>query len=371
VTIPVPEQDISTDINHTILLSTIVDKIDVIPLEFNVSCILGEIRKVAICGDNIFVLESQRSSAVYRFDMRGNFLNRIGSKGQGPEEIIELNDFTVNEEEQLIYLLDNYRQSILSCTFDGEVKESIKINQYADQLHYKNGLFYLFLDQPKRGELYSLVVRDIHGGIKERFFPSKQYPINMGNPVFAPQEEGVLFCKPMYDTVYFLRDTEMSRLYWVDFGSLRYSPQEIEDIYTERTKSLDLLLQKDRITSIKKMFRVGDLFCFNSIYKIFDIFFVYNARTQELKTSVGSLDDDLEYMFYGNEFCGQTEDALIGIYDSERIMEDINRYDQHEKEGKITKEQKERFQSKMNALRRGDDTENMNPWILLYHVKKD
>jgi hypothetical protein len=371
VTIPVPEQDINTDMSNTIPLSTFIDKIDIIPLEFDDSCILGEIRKVAICGDNIFVLESQRPGTVYRFNMQGNFSNKIGSKGQGPEEVIELSDFAVNEEDRLIYLLDNYRQSVLSCTFDGEVKEVIKINQYADQLHYKNGLFYLFQDQPVKGELYSLVVRDIHGGIKERFFPSKLYPKNFSNPVFAPHEEGILFRKPMYDTIYFLRDTEMSRLYWVDFGSLRYSPQEIEDIYMERTKSLDLLLQKNRITSIKKMFQVGDLFCFNSLYTVLNIFFVYNARTQELKTSVGSLYDDLEYMFYGNEFCGQTEDALIGIYDSERIMKDINQYDQHEKEGKITKEQKERFQSKMNALRRGDDTENMNPWILLYHVKKD
>ncbi|MDR1114996.1 MAG: 6-bladed beta-propeller [Tannerella sp.] len=371
VTIPVPEQDINTDMSNTIPLSTFIDKIDIIPLEFDDSCILGEIRKVAICGDNIFVLESQRPGTVYRFNMQGNFSNKIGSKGQGPEEVIELSDFTVNEEEQLIYLLDNYRQTVLSCTFDGEVKEAIKINQYADQLHYKNGLFYLFYDEPVKGELYSLVVRDIHGGIKERFFPSKQYPISRTHQAFTPQEEGVLFSKPMNDTIYFLRDTEMSRLYWVDFGSLRFSPQEIEDIYMERTKSLDLLLQKNRVTSIDHVFRVGDWLCFKSLYKIIHIFFVYNIHTQELRTSVGSLYDDLEYMFYGNEFCGQTEDALIGIYDSERIMEDINQYAQHEKEGMITKEQKERFQSKMNALRRGDDTENMNPWILLYHVKKD
>jgi hypothetical protein len=295
-------------------------------------------------------------------------LNRIGSKGQGPEEIIELNDFTVNEEEQLIYLLDNYRQTVLSCTFDGEVKEAIRINQYASQLHYKNGLFYLFLDQPVKGELYSLVVRDIHGGIMERFFPSKQYILSFNNPVFAPQEDGVLFCKPMNDTIYFLRDTEMSHLYWVDFGSLRYSPQEIENIYMERTKSYNLM---HRISSIDHVFRVKDWLYFNSIYKGSQISFVYNTHAGELKTSIGRLNDDLEYMFYKNIFYGQTKDALIGIYNAENIMKDINRYDRYEKEGMITKEQKERFQSKMNALRRGDDTENMNPWILLYHVKKD
>jgi hypothetical protein len=370
VTIPVPEQDMNRDMDHVISLSAFVDKIDIIPLEFNDSCILGEIGKVAICGDNIFVLERRRPGAgtVYRFDMQGNFLNSIGSIGQGPGELVVLRDFAVNEEDRLIYLQDNYRQSILSCTFDGEVKEVIKINQYADHIHYKNGLFYLFQDQPVKGELYSLVIRDIHGGIKERFFPSKQYILNMGHHVFTPQEEGVLFFKPMNDTIYFLRGTEMSHLYWVDFGSLRYSPQEIEDIYMERIKSYDLM---HRTSSIDHVFRVKDWLYFNSIYKGLQISFVYNIRTQELRTSNGSLYDDLEYMFYGNVFYGQTEDALIGIYDAERIMEDINRYDRYEKEGMITKEQKERFQSKMNALRRGDDTENMNPWVLLYHVKKD
>jgi hypothetical protein len=368
VIIPVPEQDMNRDTDHVISLSAFVDKIDIIPLEFNNSCILGEIGKVMVCGNNIFVLESWRPSTVYRFDMQGNFLNGIGARGQGQGELVELRDFAVNEEEQLIYLQDNYRQSILSCTFDGEVKEVIKINQYADHIHYKNGLFYLFRDQPKLGELYSLVIRDIHGGIKERFFPSKQYILNMGHHVFTPQEEGVLFSKPMNDTIYFLRGTEMSRLYWVDFGSLRYSPQEIEDLYMERTKSINLM---HRTSSIDHVFRVKDWLYFNSIYKGSQISFVYNTHAGELKTSIIWLHDDLEYMFYGNVFYGQTEDALIGIYDAERIMEDINRYDRYEKEGKITKEQKERLQSKMNALRRGDDTENMNPWILLYHVKKD
>jgi hypothetical protein len=370
--IPVPEQDINHDTNNTVSLSTFVDKIDIIPLEFGDSCILGGIRKVVVCGDNIFVIESSRPSTVYRFDMQGNFLNRIGSRGQGPEDVVELRDFAVNEEGRLIYLLDNARQTVVACTFDGTVKEVIKINQYADHLHYKNSLFYLFRDHPPIGELFCLVIRDVHGEIKERFFPSMQYPVGMNHHVFSLQEDGVLFTQPMNDTIYFLSDTEMSCLYWVDFGSLRFSPQEVEDIYMDKIRSINLLHQRKCITSIDHVFRVGDWLYFNAIYKVLNISFTYNTRTQELRISTGSLNDDLEYMFYGNVFYGQTKDALIGVFDAANLVKHgIERYDRYEKDGMITKEQKEKFQSKMKVLMRGDNTEEMNPWILLYHLKKN
>ncbi|MDR0698093.1 MAG: 6-bladed beta-propeller [Tannerella sp.] len=372
VIIPVSEQDINHDTNSTVPLSTFVDKIDIIPLEFDDPCILGEIRKVAICGDNIFVIESSRPSTVYRFDMQGNFLNRIGTRGQGPEEVVELTDFAVNEEEQLIYLMDNMRQTVLSCTFDGAVKGSVNVRYYAHRLHYKNGLFYLYRDHPSKGELFCLVIKDVHGETKESFFPSMQYPVGMSRQMFSPQEDGVLFTKPMNDTIYLLRDTEMSCLYWVDFGSLRFSPQEVEDIYMERKKLIDLLHQRKSITSIDHVFMVGDWLYFNAIHTVLNIAFIYNTRTHELKISTGSLYDDLDYMFYGNIFYGQTKEALIGVYNAgNNILHGINRYDRYEKEGRITKEQKERLQSKMKALKRGDNTEEMNPWILLYHLKKD
>ncbi|MDR0574284.1 MAG: 6-bladed beta-propeller, partial [Tannerella sp.] len=357
-------QDSDLGMKNEISLSSFVDKIDIIPLEFNESCMLGEIEQVAVYGDNIFVLE-QRPGTVYRFDKQGNFLNRIGSRGQGPGELVELYDFAVNEEEQLVYLLDNYKQTVLSCSFDGEVKEIIKINQYADRLHYKDGLLYLFLDQPEKGELYSLVIRDTHGKVKERFFPSMQYLTGRKVQTFTPQEDGVLLSKPMNDTIYFIHGTEMRCAWFVDFGSFRLSQQEIEDLYMERIKAEQILVPRNRVTSINHIFRIGNLLYFNSIYKRLTFSFIYNTHTQELRTSAGWLNDDLEYMFSGNVFYGQTKDALIGVYNTNRIMEDINRYDRYEREGKITKEQKERLQAKMNTLRRGDDPEEMNPWILL------
>jgi hypothetical protein len=370
----IPAQDINldmSDIHNHLLLSTFVDSVGIIPLEFDDSCILGQIKKVAIYGDNVFVIEAQRPGTVYRFDKQGNFLNRIGNRGQGPEELTELVDFSVNEEEQLVYLLDNMRQTVLSFTFDGEVKEIIRIDQYALQLHYKNGLFYLFFDNPSRGELYNLVIRDTKGEIKERFFPSKRYPTIKSNVAFTPQEDGLLFSNSMSDTIYFIRGTEMSCAFFVDFGSLAFTPQEIEDMYMDKIKSFHLLQQKKCVTPIDRIFQIGNLLYFNSIYKVFDISFIYNTHTQELRTSAGWLNDDLEYMFSENDFYGQTKDALIGVYNTNRIIEDINRYDWYEKEGYITKEQKERLQAKMNTLRRGDDPEEMNPWILLYYVKKD
>jgi hypothetical protein len=307
---------------------------------------------------------------MYRFDLQGNFLNSIGLKGQGPDELVEFTDFAINEKDSIVYLLDNARQTILSFNFAGHLIDKLKINQAADQFHYKDGFFYLFQDQPVIGDnLCSLIIQDTQGETKNSFFPSKKYPISMANQVFTGNRDSLFFCKPMNDTIYSLSGTDLNYAYFVDFGSLRFRPEEIENIYQEKTTTLQTLLDKERVTGIDHIYKIGNWLYFNSGYKVFNYSFLYNTSNKTLKVAA-NIYDDLEYMFYGNQFYGQTENALIGVYDTSNLDKDIKRYERYEKEKMVTKEQKEKQVQKMNAIKRGDNTEEMNQWVLLYHVKK-
>ncbi|GHT61450.1 hypothetical protein AGMMS50239_12380 [Bacteroidia bacterium] len=368
--VTIDAQNIDLDQTKEILLSDFVDTIDIIPLEFNDSCILREIRKIIIHGNNIFLIEAQRPSTVYRFDLQGNFLNLIGLKGQGPDEIVELKDFSINEKDSVVYLLDNARQTILSYNFAGQLIETLKMNQYANRLAYKDGFFYLFRDQQIIGDnLCSLIIRDTQGEAKNSFFPSKKYPISLEKQTFTDSKDGLFFCVPMNDTIYSLHGTDLNYAYFVDFGSLRFTPKEIKDIYLEKTTTIQTLLNNERLTSIDHLYQVGDWLYFNSAYKIFKFSFLYNTSGKTLKVAA-QIYDDLEFMFYNNQFYGQTEDVLIGIYETYGLDKDIERYERYEKEKRVTKEKKEKQVQKMNAIKRGDNPEEMNPWILLYHIKR-
>ncbi|GHS92121.1 hypothetical protein FACS1894174_00670 [Bacteroidia bacterium] len=368
--VTIQAQNIDFNADNQVLLSDFVDKIDIIPLEFTDSCILKEIGKIVIHDGNIFIIEARRPEIVFRFDMQGNFLNRIGVRGQGPEELVELRDFSINEESHIVYLLDNMRQTVLCYTFDGHFIESIKINQYASELEYKNGLFYLYFDQPVIGEhLYSLIIRNIKGEIENMFFPSRKYPINMGSRIFTKTNGEILFHKPMNDTIYSLDGTTLKYTYYFDFGSLRYMPEEIKEIYMEQTTSLQVLLNNERISGIDYLYQIGKWIYFNSIYKVMRYSFLYDMNNRKLKVSA-HLWDDLEYMFYNNTFYGQTQDALIGVYETNNLLNDIDRYARYEKEKYISNAQKEEQVKKMAKIMRGNNPEEMNPWVLLYYLKK-
>ena len=368
--VTVDARKIKLDVNSSLLLSDFIEKVDIIPLEFNEDCMIGEkIRKIEIHNNNLFLIESKRPGTIYRFDTQGNFLNKIGARGQGPQELVELVDFSINEDEEIVYLLDNGKQMIYCFDFDGRFVERIFINQYASRVAYRNGLFYLFRDNPSVGDdLYNLIIRNIKGEIEQVFFPSKKYSVSFRNQIFTPSNN-IFFRQPMNDTIYTLDGASLNYAYFFDFGSYRLRPDEIEDMYMERDDDQQSYT-KERLSGIGDFFQVDKWIYFNSIYKMIDYSFLYNINSQDLKVEA-RIFDDLEYMFYNINFYGQTKDAFIGVYDVDYLSSDIERFSRYEKEKKISSERKEEQVKKMKGMMRGSDPYAMNPWVLLYYLKKD
>ena len=360
--------------NSELSLSYFVEKIDIIPLEFTDDCILREIRKVVIHDDNIFIMEpwNRRTGKIYRFDMQGNFLNSIGSRGQGPQELIELMDFSINEDINTVYMLDNAKQMVYHFDFNGRFIERVFINQYADKLEYKNGLLYIFKDNPSVGKyLYNLIVRNIKGEIVNFYFPSKKYISSNTRTVFTKTNETLLFNQPMDPIVYSLNSDTLNFAFFFDFGSYNFTPKEIEDTYMMRQKTLDIMLENERFSDIDHLCYVGKWIHFNAIYKIIPFSFLYDTSKDEIKV-VKQLFDDIELMFTGSTtFYGQTKDAFIGVYEPETSLNiHIELLSNSEYLVNRPKERKEEQLRKIRSIMRGNKQEDMNPWILLYHLKQ-
>src|SRR5688572_20265660 len=76
---------------------------------------------------NIYVL-NQRDSSVLMYSSKFKFLRRIGSFGQGPEDLLRPSDFTINSKgELLIADTDNDRIQVLSAT--GAAARAFRFNQ--------------------------------------------------------------------------------------------------------------------------------------------------------------------------------------------------------------------------------------------------
>jgi hypothetical protein len=66
-------------------MSEIISEISYIPLETNSKCLLGNMW-IYVFGKDILVKSNSSDESIYRFSTDGKYLNKIGSKGNGPSE---------------------------------------------------------------------------------------------------------------------------------------------------------------------------------------------------------------------------------------------------------------------------------------------
>ena len=92
--------------------SSLFKKVSIIPLETNEDCLIGYISKIKIVDQHIFVLDSHKARCLFVFNKEGKFIRKIGKTGNGPGEYNTPTDFTIDRDNQIVYVLDNDLQRI-------------------------------------------------------------------------------------------------------------------------------------------------------------------------------------------------------------------------------------------------------------------
>ena len=90
------------DIDHAdrenIVYSAVFGKLKTVVLGANDSVLIGEISKMQVGRDGIFVLGRNQTKGVYLFSSDGAFVRRFGSVGNGPGEYIAPFDFSLDQK---------------------------------------------------------------------------------------------------------------------------------------------------------------------------------------------------------------------------------------------------------------------------------
>lgn len=101
-------------------LSSIVDSMRFIPLDE--SQLIGDIKRIRYANGNLYILADDK---LFLFKDNGEFVKEVARKGQGPEEVLELNDFDVDSTGLVI--LDHTK--FLFFDINGSPKKSVH-NKY-------------------------------------------------------------------------------------------------------------------------------------------------------------------------------------------------------------------------------------------------
>lgn len=123
-------ENLSGTENH---LSDIIRKSRIIKLETSPDCLLGNIKKIIKNQSSFFVKTS--TDELIMFDNEGNFVRKFGSKGKGPGEFEQIQDFDVNEDGREI-AISSSKSILFYNVSSGNFIKQITVDFFANSLIY-------------------------------------------------------------------------------------------------------------------------------------------------------------------------------------------------------------------------------------------
>ena len=198
-------------------LSSIASSFSVIPLETNDSCLIGGISKLEFYDGKIFVLDKMHSARLYVFDTQGEYKFAIGKRGSGPNEYMQINDFSIDKEKNLIYVLCD-KKKLFTYSLSGQPLGTITLDFFADAMEYQKNQLHFVCDRLDRG---NLIVTDIKGRILYEDFPNKRMGDNLLMLIhpFSKQDSILLYRIYLDNKIYEMQsDHRIKVAYEVNFG---------------------------------------------------------------------------------------------------------------------------------------------------------
>ena len=201
----------------------------------NVDAMLGDISKLRVFRDRIYVLDISYTNKLLVFDKEGNFLNKVSRAGRGPAEYGNIASFDIDIPHEELLLKDNAQQKILVFDLDGNYKRTLDCRIWSGGMavlpngNRIYGIEGFRTNVPESGGTYKLILCDGENNILEKYFENKtDYSIGeMGMNLLNPGYDGTVTFAPQYmGDVYRVSESGVERIYHIDFPDMA-DPEEL------------------------------------------------------------------------------------------------------------------------------------------------
>lgn len=206
--------------------SEYIDSVNLIPLETNEDCIIGEISKMEIDNNYIYILDSDVAKTLFVFKKNGEFLRKIGAKGNGPGEYTSIWDFKLLSKNKLM-ILDFTNNKLLF--YKNFVYTHTEMIDYPIESVIKDKSYYYFkLTRYKTKASFGLLITN------DKFETQKiefQYPQSNKNPYFIPYSfrkymDSITYIQQFESKIYRIKDGKILPKYYIDFGDKKLSYED-------------------------------------------------------------------------------------------------------------------------------------------------
>ena len=353
--------------NYKILhLSSFVKEEKMIPLEITKSSTLGNINKVVIQGNSIFISDKDNPNSIFVFDITGKFSTLIGKKGQGPGEHIDLTDFSIDQTTGQIYLYDQSQRKIIRYDKGGKFIDEIFTDYFGEHFEYNYGFIYQYRTNPSRGLKYNLVIKDRESKTLATYIKAIPEGQNLDNKIFS-KASNKIFLNPSYsDTIYALKNTKLEYAYVMDFGKYNLSKKNHDKIFASDQNARTIPNKIDFASLSDGVFDFNNFFFFKFIFHNQNSFGYYD-KVKKQATVSSNIIDDISYLRF-IEPISQTSNQLMSIYPMSAVIDDISFI---QSMPKANKNNPEAVTNAINLLisYKQKGVEKLNPMLILYTIK--
>lgn len=204
-------------------LSEFADSIEYLQLETTDKCLLPYYGTANMSrqGNSLFISELH---TILRFDaVTGKFICKIGNKGQGPQEYIQINNVRVDEDNNRVIVKAGYKKELMMYTYEGKYLGQINLDDmeearfpscyYALSLVDIDSQYMIFIAEIMSAEQacqpHEVIVYDYKNKKTRHTLPNRmggvfeRHTTNMNGMQGGTRYDGKLFHKSFYnDTLY-------------------------------------------------------------------------------------------------------------------------------------------------------------------------
>ena len=314
-------------------ISLFSDSITYIPLETKDDFLIGDIDKIIVKENKIFILDKV-SEVIFCFDLQnGNFLYKIDSRGSGPGEYISIENFIVDSNDNvLIYsssqgifkynngkFIDKIESRIIASDF--YLNKDSSINFYTGRLPNES----IFNDFPNQYRL----VKVNNNKIEENYLPyiyNDNYlkiPSRMNS--FYSLDDTLHLIEYLYQEIYSFHDDILKPKY--------------KFFFTTNNETFNFSQKAESNLLIMEKIKNNDYTMLNSIIESNGYLFLsYNLKNIEMysyiqknKNKINNIGmfyfDDFNNIPLGAEFLYSTGDELIGYVEPNIFLDLLNNKD--------------------------------------------
>ncbi len=268
------------NVEKQIALNTI-EEINLLPLETSDSVLIGEISKIVCTQKYYFIADNKYSKKIFVFDKHGKYLYSIGKIGQGPGEHLNLADFIVDEDKNIVYILDRESSKLFIYNLtNGDFIRNIKLKFWSNNFAQITPELFVFWSLTPNPKLNApLIYYNILNGQTKTYLKYDEYDTSIFSRYNIINSDKILYSSFLRDEVYSITKDGVTPYIKFDFGDKLIPAGKIKNANTKSIIELISNSSAEWSYNATNFLETSDFLTFNLSVRNRTIFAIYSKKS--------------------------------------------------------------------------------------------